>query len=205
MAQLRLYDFRYSPFARKVRVAMAEKGIRCETIAVDLMNGGQRRPEYLALNPHGRVPTLVVDGRAIYESSAIIEYLDETHSDPPLLPADPLERARVRMIEETCDNAFIPAVAVVYQHTLGKPPEERDPKALDAGTKSIAILNQWLDEELAGRQFLGGDAMSTADIAALCGVEFQQMLGIGIDRGNTRLIAWRERMNAQPSVQASME
>ncbi len=202
MAHLTLYDFVFSPFARKVRIAMAEKGITCERVTVDLIAGEQRKPEYLAVNPHGRVPALVVDGKPIYESSAIIEYLEETHPHPALLPKDALERARVRMIEETCDNSFLPAVGSVFTNTQWKPPAERDPKAAEEGKRSVAFLNEWLNTELAGRPFLGGDMVSAADIAALCGVDFQQMAAVEIDAKNQNLIAWHERMKARPSVNA---
>ncbi len=205
MANLKLYHFMFSPFARKARVAMAEKGVNAEKVVVDLMKGEQRKPEYLTLNPHGRVPTLVVDGTPIYESTAIMEYLEETHPNPPLLPKDPVARARVRMTEEVIDAVFIPAVGQVFQNTMLKPEAERDPKAVEAGKKSIAYHNEWLDKELAGKQFLGGDQVTTADIGALCAVEFQNMVGVAIDPKHKNLAAWHQRMKARPSAKALNE
>lgn len=202
MPTLKLYHHPLSPFARKVRVALAEKGISPEKITVDLMTGAQRKPEYLAINPHGRVPALVVDGTPIYESSSIIEYLEETHPNPPLLPKDPLARARVRMTEEVIDGNFIPAVGAVFQNTMLKPEPDRDPKAVEAGKKAIAYHDEWLDKELTGRNYLGGDNVSTADIAALCAVEFQKMVGVAVPVNLKNLTAWNERMMARPSSKA---
>lgn len=80
----------------KVRLCLAEKGLAWESHRVDLFNFENLRPGYLALNPNGVVPTLVVDGRPIVESSVINEYLDERFSDPPLMPRAPEARAEVR-------------------------------------------------------------------------------------------------------------
>lgn len=201
MAHLTLYDFPPVPSPQKVRVAMAEKGISCERVIIDLKAGEQRSPEYLRINPHGYVPTLVVDGTPIYESTAIIEYLEETHPHPPLLPADPLSRARSRMIEESIDGNFAPALKTYGRNLKAKPPAEPDLKVMEQCKLSIAWHNQWLDGALEGRCFLAGDEFSVADIAAICNVEFQiKRLKIEIDPKNRNLLAWYARTIARPSM-----
>jgi maleylacetoacetate isomerase len=97
---MRLYDYFRSSAAYRVRIALNLKGVTPdERTFVHLRMGNQRAQDYLALNPQGLVPALALDdGRVLTQSLAIIEYLDETHRDPPLLPADPVERARVRAI-----------------------------------------------------------------------------------------------------------
>jgi len=92
-----LYDFHGSPCARRVRAMLLEKGLTWETRLVDLTKMEQKRPEYLALNPNGVVPTLVHDGRVLYESNVITEYLDEIFPGPRLYPPDPWERAQAKM------------------------------------------------------------------------------------------------------------
>ena len=92
-----LYDFHGSPCARRVRAVLLEKGLTWETRLVDLTRMEQKRPEYLALNPNGVVPTLVHDGRVLYESNVITEYLDEIFPGPHLYPPDPWERAQAKM------------------------------------------------------------------------------------------------------------
>jgi maleylpyruvate isomerase len=94
---LRLHGYFRSGAAYRVRIALGLKGLQAEPVARHLRKGEQRAPDHLALNPQGLVPTLELDdGAVLTQSLAIIEYLDELHPEPPLLPADPLARARVR-------------------------------------------------------------------------------------------------------------
>jgi maleylacetoacetate isomerase len=93
---VKLYTFWRSSAAYRVRIALHVKGLPFETASRKLGKGEQRAADYLALNPQGLVPALEADGRVLAQSLAIIEYLDETRPQPPLLPADPLGRATVR-------------------------------------------------------------------------------------------------------------
>jgi maleylacetoacetate isomerase len=97
---MRLYDYFRSSAAYRVRIALTLKGVTPdERTYVHLRMGNQRAQDYLALNPQGLVPALALDdGHVLTQSLAIIEYLDETHREPPLLPAEPAQRARVRAI-----------------------------------------------------------------------------------------------------------
>jgi maleylacetoacetate isomerase len=91
-----LHGYWRSSAAYRVRIALGLKGLTWETAAVDLVRGDQRAEAFSRINPNARVPVLVEGGTAVTQSLAIIEYLDELHPDPPLLPRQPLERARVR-------------------------------------------------------------------------------------------------------------
>ena len=93
---LELYNARHSTCSQKVRICMAEKSLEWTDHLLDLGKKDQIAPEYLKLNPNGVVPTLVHDGTVIIDSSVICEYIDEVFPDPPLIPADPAERARMR-------------------------------------------------------------------------------------------------------------
>jgi maleylacetoacetate isomerase len=97
---MKLYTYFRSSAAYRARIALNLKGIDYESIAVDLRapTSAQRAPEFLALNPQGLVPALVDAGNTLAQSLAIIEYLDETHPEPPFLPRTPLDRARVRAL-----------------------------------------------------------------------------------------------------------
>jgi maleylacetoacetate isomerase/maleylpyruvate isomerase len=79
-----------------VRIALNVKGLPYESIPINLLKGDQSAPAYASVNPQGRVPSLETDGAVLVQSPAILEYLDETHPEPPLLPSDPVARARVR-------------------------------------------------------------------------------------------------------------
>ena len=105
---MKLYSYFRSSAAYRVRIALNLKGLAYETVPVHLVKEGghNRRPEFRAVNPQMRVPTLVVPtGGVLIQSLAIIEYLDETHPEPPLLPKDPIARAQARAIAEivACD------------------------------------------------------------------------------------------------------
>ena len=105
---MKLYSYFRSSAAYRVRIALNFKGIAYEIAPVHLVKDGghNKRPEYRAVNPQMRVPALVTDaGDVLIQSLAIIEYLDETHPEPPLLPRDPLGRAKVRALAEliACD------------------------------------------------------------------------------------------------------
>jgi maleylacetoacetate isomerase len=105
---MKLYSYFRSSAAYRVRIALNLKGIAYETVSVHLVKDGghNRRPEYRAVNPQMRVPALVIgSGEVLIQSPAIIEYLDETHPDPPFLPKDPVARARARALADivACD------------------------------------------------------------------------------------------------------
>jgi maleylpyruvate isomerase len=104
---VKLYSFFRSSAAYRGRIALNLKGIAFETASVHLTRGGGRQfaPEFRVINPQARVPALIVDGGVLTQSLAIIEYLDETHPEPALLPADPVDRAHVRAIAQAiaCD------------------------------------------------------------------------------------------------------
>jgi maleylpyruvate isomerase len=91
-----LHDYWRSGAAYRTRIALNLKGLAYDQQGHDLRTGGQKAPAYVALNPQGLIPALEVDGAVITQSPAILEWLEETHPEPPLLPAAPLDRARVR-------------------------------------------------------------------------------------------------------------
>jgi glutathione S-transferase len=101
-----LYQYGNSVCAQKVRVTLCEKGLTWETRNVDLFRAEQFSPEYLKINPKGLVPTLVHDGATIIESTLICEYLEDAFPNPPLVPADPLERARMRLWSKAVDEGL---------------------------------------------------------------------------------------------------
>jgi len=105
---VQLYTYFRSSAAYRVRIALNLKGLTCDMIPIHLQKQGgmNKKPEYRAINPQMRVPALKLDsGEVLIQSLAIIEYLDEVHPQPPLLPADPLERAKVRALAQViaCD------------------------------------------------------------------------------------------------------
>jgi maleylacetoacetate isomerase len=118
---IRLYTYFRSSAAYRVRIALNLKGMDYQAVPVHLVrNGGEHKSaEYLALNPQGLVPALDVDGQVLTQSLAIMEYLDETHPDPALLPADALGRARVRAIAQAIACDIHPINNLRVLHYLG--------------------------------------------------------------------------------------
>ena len=117
---IRLYDYPDCPFCQKVRVVLAEKDLEFERVHVDLHKQEQRSPEFLKLNPYGRVPVLIDEDIVIYDSTIIDEYLDEEYPNPPLMPEDSAGRARVRLLEDFADNSFTPQAGMIMAE-LHKP------------------------------------------------------------------------------------
>jgi len=116
-----LYHHNLSVCAQKVRLALAEKGLDWEDRAVDLMKGEHLRPEYLALNPRGVVPTLVDDGQPVIESTLILEYLEDACPAHPLRPVAPIERARMRVWAKLPDDGLHAACGTVsYAAVFGE-------------------------------------------------------------------------------------
>src|SRR2546427_10041609 len=122
---LKLYDYPDCPFCQKVRVMLAEKDLEYEKIFVDLRKQEQKSPDFLRLNPYGKVPVLIDDEEVVYDSTIINEYLEDEYPHPPLLPAQSGERARVRMFEDFADNSFT-AQGNLLVAELRKPAEQVD-------------------------------------------------------------------------------
>jgi maleylacetoacetate isomerase len=121
---MKLYGYFRSSAAFRVRIALNLKKLDYETAAIHLRRNDQTKPDYLAVNPQGLVPALEDGGRTLIQSLAIIEYLDETYPDPPLLPQQPVDRARARALAEivACDIQPINNLRVLryLTHSLGQ-------------------------------------------------------------------------------------
>jgi maleylacetoacetate isomerase len=148
---MKLYGYFRSSAAFRVRIALNLKGLAYAQVPVHLRKNEQQRPDFLALQPQGLVPVLEDDGTIFIQSLAIIEYLDETHRDPPLLPADPAGRARVRAVAQAiaCDIHPIDNLRVLRY--LGKP-LGHDEAAVEAW------YNHWIRLGFGGiERILAGD------------------------------------------------
>jgi glutathione S-transferase len=196
---IKLFDHPDCPFSQKVRVVLAEKELEFERAHVDLRAGEQRAPEFLKMNPYGKVPVLVDDDLVVYDSTIINEYLEDEYPLPHLMPEDSAGRARVRLLEDYCDNSFLPVVGLVLAE-LAKPEAERDSDRLQRYQGEIGRGLARLESLFEGGEFLVGD-FSLADIAFVPRVLILPQLGIALDPRLRQVAAWIERLRERPSVQ----
>ena len=166
---MKLYTFWRSIATLRVRIALNLKGLKPETVDIDLIKGVQREAEYKAVNPQMVIPALIDgDGPLLFQSMAIMEYLDEVHPNPKLLPSDPRGRARVRGLS---------MIAVADAHPMSVP-RVRNYLTNVAGfdqEKLLAWIRHWQSEALAAYEanlsrdketgrYCHGDAITIADI-----------------------------------------
>jgi len=164
-----LYGHAMSSASYRVRIALALKGLQVTSVLLDLRAGEQRRSQFLQVNSQGLVPALVLDdGAVLTQSAAIVEYLDEVHPNPPLLPRDPLARARVRALSQaiTCDVHPLNNLRVLQylENDLGQDKATRDTWYRHWVQLGFDAIERRLVSEAAGGCFCHGDAPTLADV-----------------------------------------
>ena len=195
-----------SPNARRVHIFMAEKGIDCERVAVDIRGGENISPEYLAKNPGGRVPLLELDdGTFIGESVAICRYLEGLHPEPNLLGHDAKSAALIEMWHRRVELNFFMEIAMAFRNITGffKDREtcvaewgqvcaEKAPKALEM-----------FDAQLAKHPYLAGDQFSNADILLAIALDFAKNVKVVELPELPNVSRWYAEVSARPSFSAS--
>jgi len=150
-----------SAFAWKVWLALEHKQLPYEFKLLSFDRRDHRAPEFLAVNPRGKVPALVDGGLSLWESGAIVEYLEDRYPERPLLPKDPAGRWLARRICAEADNYLYPAQRALMIATLFKPAAERDPAAISAAQEAVLAELERFAGYLQGEWFAG--ALSIAD------------------------------------------
>jgi glutathione S-transferase len=203
---MHLYSGPLSLFARKVEIALAEKRLAFTRTMVPFTQTEGYRPKHeavLAANPKGQVPVLVDGQLTLYDSTVIIEYLDEAYPAPPLLPGDALSRARCRLLELEADEVLLPATRVLFFRTEPPGGDVAKRAALEekaaAAEIQIARDHEALDAKLSQRSYLCGD-FSVADIATFMVVHYGLRNGGPPFDRLARLSAWYRRLAERPSI-----
>jgi len=195
------------PNPRIVRMFMAEKGINIPMVEIDLMKGDNRKEPYLAKNAHGQMPALELeDGSTVCEITAICEYLEDKHPSPPLLGKTAEEKAETRMWTRRVDLNICEPMANGFRYSQGLPLfKDRIvtvPEAAD-GLKKIARNRlEWLDQQMANREYLCGNRFTLADILLYGFIDFGGQVGQPLAPENKNLSAWFARVKARPSTAA---
>jgi len=196
---IQLYDFKSSPNCQRVKVVLAEKNLPHDIVAVDLRKQEQKTPEFLKLNPYGKVPVLVDDGTVVYESCIINEYLNEKYPTPPLLATHPGQRAKARILTDY-GLAHLEGPYQKLRVELMKEAREQNQEVIDAAKSNLRKLLQHLEEALDDQPYLVGD-FSLADAALI--PRFIRLEGFAVlpDANLPRLGQYLQRMKARLSVQ----
>jgi glutathione S-transferase len=204
---MHLYAGPLSLFSRKVEIALREKGLAFERTTVAFSQAGGYAPRHAAVsaaNPKAEVPVLLVGELALYDSTVILEYLEDAHPEPPLYPRSPAARARCRLLELAADEILLKPVRSLMFRT--EPPTDAARRARQEGEAGaaehlIADHHRRLADRLAERDFLCG-AFTVADIATFMVVHWAQRLGGPPLDPCPNLRHWYERLAARPSFAA---
>ena len=194
-----LHEHAMSSYAQKVRIMLREKGIAFETRTPEGIGSGFGIEAFAEISPRMEVPALETPEGVLFDSSIILEYLEETYPEPAMMPARPIDRARMRAIEEICDTIY-EAInwGFIEVRYCGRGGDELGPRLYAEGGRQIAQLNEWLEAELGDSPWMTGEQFGWGDIVTLPFVATAALLGFP-PRAGSRLEAWLKRGLERPS------
>jgi glutathione S-transferase len=211
---MKIYDRQGTPNAARIRIVLAEKGLddAVEYATVDLIAAAQKQPAFLAMNPIGKTPVLVLDdGLILSESTAITEYLDNLDGNPTLTGRTPREKAVIHMMQRRVEIMLVEPVDDYFHYGtpgLGaalapwRKPDWTEGKTewgQRRGAEAVANL-PYFDRVLQEQPFIAGDAFSMPDITLWAGLAFAQGAGLPIAPELEALAEWRARVTDYPAV-----
>jgi len=203
---MKLYDGGRAPNPRRVRIFLAEKGIKVPIEPVDIGKLEHRSDAYAAINPMRRVPTLVLDdGTAIAESIAICRYFEALNPQPPLFGKNALEIALIEMWNRRVEFHLYLPVSAVFQHLHPAMKALVDPQVPNWGEANrprVFDFLRLLDGELKTRPYVAGRDFTVADITALVAVDFMKVSKMAVPDELGDLRAWHAKVSARPSAAA---
>ncbi len=195
-----------APNPRRVRIFLAEKGIKIDYEQVDITEFEHKQPGFTELNPLQRVPVLVLDdGTVISESMAICRYFEELQPDQPLMGTGPLGRAMVEMWQRRMELNLLYPVAQTFRHLHPAMKEMERPQVAawgEANRPRVLNMLSLLDGELSDRPFIAGDEFSIADITAMVGIDFMKPARIERPENLPNLDRWYGEVSSRPSAGA---
>ena len=199
---IRLYEHPFSPYAAKVKISLREKGVAFEPLASVRDEAGQLTAEYVEANPRAEVPALIDGDVKIFDSTIILEYIEDKWPSPPMLPRSPAERARVRMLEEVMDTHYEPinwGLSEIrgFRRATGELAEKLEKRA----NEQIDGYYGWLEKQLDDREWFNGEYFGWGDLSVIPYLNGTRGHGRRPALG-TPLAAWMQRANQRPSVAA---
>ena len=203
---MKIYNSSLAPNPRRLRIFVAEKGLKIPTEEVDIFTGKNRTPEMLAKNPAGGLPFIELDdGTHLAESVAICRYLEGLHPEPNLMGKDNREQAFIEMWNRRMELNLFAVAARAFQHTneLFKARIKQFPEYGETQREIVKQQLQWLDAQIGNKPFIAGDRFTIADITALVAVDFAaQAAGVSADPALKNLARWHQSVSSRPSAQA---
>jgi glutathione S-transferase len=203
---MKIYDFTLAPNPRRLRIFVAEKGLKIPLEQVDIFSGKNRTPEMLAKNPAGGLPLIELDdGSHLAESVAICRYLEGLHPEPNLMGKDNREQAFIEMWNRRIEFGLFSAAGRAFQHTneLFKDRLKQMPEYGETQRESTRQQMQWLDAQLGNKPFIAADRFTIADITAEVAVDFAvQLAGVQMDPALKNLARWHKAVSSRPSAKA---
>jgi glutathione S-transferase len=201
-----LYHDPRAPNPRRVRIFLAEKGVAYDTIEVSIAAAEHQKPEFRKKNPLALLPVLeLADGRVLRESMAICRYIEELHPEPNLFGADAWERAQIEQWNRHAELELLLPIAQVFRNTnaFWSGRIKQAPEFAEIMRENVCTRFDWIDQELAQREYLAGPRFSVADITALCAIDFGKVSSLRIKADtHPNLAAWHARVSGRPSAKA---
>ena len=204
---MKLYDYGTAPNPRKVRIFLAEKGVEYELVQVDMTKREHKSPEFLKMNPSGKVPVLELDdGRYLSESIAICRYLEGVYPQPNLFGVDAFEMGHIEMRNRQMETELWSQIGVSWVNgpVMAKMGIYKQiPEAKAASDANVKNYYERLDRELAVSDYIAGSRFTVADITLLTGVDFAAMMvGLKPDESLANLWRWHALVSSRDSVDA---
>ena len=197
-----LYSHPMSTYAQRVHIALLEKGVTWDVKIVDMGKKEHRSPEYLAINPYGRVPALVDGALTLVESSAILDFLEAKHPSPPLQPASPEGRAELHMHIKLCDLQLAGHVGTIIFPKRFIPEARWQREVMANASKQVQKHITILDTHLTHRTWLVNEQFSLADIAYAPFLQFLPINATGSDSSVSQSRPRRTRSRSSPKYPA---
>ena len=198
-----LYEHPLSSYAQKVKIALREKGLDFQAEVPETLGTGRTDGPFVAANPRAEVPVLIDGPTRVFESTVIMEYIEERWPEPPLLPRDPAARAIARMTEDVCDTQYEAvnwgfSEVLWFRRATGALAETLRARA----AAQTRVLQHWLAGRLGEAEWFGGERFGWADAAAAPMVNRSVHYGLG-PPADSPLARWHKRIQERPSVAAT--
>ena len=199
-----LYEHPLSPYAQKVKIALREKGIPFETLMPGGLGAGGAQGAFLAASPRAEAPALVDGDLSVFDSTIILEYLEDAYPEPSLRPAAAADRARVRMLEEVMDTHYEAINWGISELRWFKRAEGAQAAAIEAAAKAqTEDFFAWLERQLGDRTWFNGETFGWGDLSVVPFVNGSRGHGHQPPEGS-QLADWLVRANERPSVTATV-